>query len=381
MGRATPNCSPRNPRSRDLDAKIEQEVAGSKVPCRTTSTWPAPRSVARSGLRQAESQATGENMARVKLQSLEANAASTRSIYESFVSRLRETQGQDIADDRCEGDLACAGSGGPELAAAPPCGSCLVPAAILLGILAILLAERIAPTLPRRGVAASRPARVADAPGREVPVLARPHGCPGTACGRTGDRSAAFGRGEGLARPREACCPTRRPTIVAVASLAPQDGQTAVALGLARAATQLGLRVIFVDGNLRASVIASPTRLPVAQAGIVEVLSGTVRLGQSLFQDARSEALVLPVAGPYPDPRAAWASAAMQRLLDQLRGISDLVIIETAPMSMAPELPFVLRRCDAAILLSTLATRALSRQAFEYLDAIAAPPAGLVLIG
>jgi uncharacterized protein involved in exopolysaccharide biosynthesis/Mrp family chromosome partitioning ATPase len=368
---------------RDLDAKIEQEV--SRIEGAVQNDVDVARAQVQSleaGLRQAERQAAADNMARVKLQSLEANAASTRSIYESFVTRLRETQGQDILQMIDARVISRAPV--PRVPSWPPrllVGLAVVPAAILLGILAILLAERIAPTLPRRGVAASRPARVADAPGREVPVLARLTAVQARhAAERVIDQphSAEAKALRGLARR---VAQTRRPTIVAVASLAPQDGQTAVAMGLARAATQLGLRVIFVDGNLRASVIASPTRLPVAQAGIVEVLSGTVRLGQSLFQDARSEALVLPVAGPYPDPRAAWASAAMQRLLDQLRGISDLVIIETAPMSMAPELPFVLRRCDAAILLSTLATRALSRQAFEYLDAIAAPPAGLVLIG
>ena len=47
-------------------------------------------------LAQAEKQAGAQNLTRVDLKALEANAQSTRTLYEAFVTRLRETQDQDV---------------------------------------------------------------------------------------------------------------------------------------------------------------------------------------------------------------------------------------------------------------------------------------------
>ncbi len=79
---------------KNLDAKIALEVG------RVVETAANDRAVAgaqvaslESSLNGTEQTAAGENMARVKLKSLEANAASTQSMYQAFVARLRATPG------------------------------------------------------------------------------------------------------------------------------------------------------------------------------------------------------------------------------------------------------------------------------------------------
>ena len=58
-------------------------------------------------LGSAEHDAAGENMARVKLKSLEANATSTQSMYEAFVARLRADSGHyGRPNARCAGHFA-----------------------------------------------------------------------------------------------------------------------------------------------------------------------------------------------------------------------------------------------------------------------------------
>ena len=80
----------------DLDAKITVEVN------RLAGSMANDVSVARAHLNSLESSLGGtvhqqvdQNMARVELDALQSNAASTRAQYEAFVGRLRQTQDQD----------------------------------------------------------------------------------------------------------------------------------------------------------------------------------------------------------------------------------------------------------------------------------------------
>ena len=81
---------------RDLDVKIAQEVA------RLAASAANDVMVARAHLNSLQGSLGGtestracQNMARVQLQALESNAASTRTMYEAFVQRLRQSQNLD----------------------------------------------------------------------------------------------------------------------------------------------------------------------------------------------------------------------------------------------------------------------------------------------
>lgn len=381
---------PRNPKlitaeaqKRDLDAKIEQEVA------RLAGSAQNDLTVARAevhsletSLRQVESQSAVDNMARVKLQSLEANAASTRAAYETFVTRLREAQGQDVmqmTDARVISHAAV-----PLMPASPPrllVSLASLPAGLLLGFLAILLAERLGAPVERAVPERAPPAPVSRDPLRGVPVLAQ---ISGVFVARAADYAAdqpASPFAQAMRTLAQRIMRSPAPKIVTVTSIYPQDGQTAVTINLARAAAQLGLRVLLVEGNLQAPTLGAAARLAAPQAGLLELLSGKARLSQALMRDPRSNALVLPVAQRYADSRGVWASSAMQRLMTHLRQVSDLVIVEAAPMSGAQELPFVARLSDALILVSAWSGTPQGDlgAALDHLEAIQAPPVGIVL--
>ena len=81
---------------RDLDGKVSQEASASAdlIASDLAVARAHVDSIAASLARE-EKQAAGDDLARVKLNALEANLASTRTMYESFVTRLRATQDQD----------------------------------------------------------------------------------------------------------------------------------------------------------------------------------------------------------------------------------------------------------------------------------------------
>lgn len=367
---------------RDLDAKIEQEVsriAGS-VQNDMTVAGAQVQSLEQS-LRRVESQAAIDNMARVKLQALQANAASTRSMYESFVTRLRETQGQDVlqmADARAisHAPVPLSPNWPPRFLAVV--GS--VPLGMLLGFLAILFAERLSGPVERDTRSSNPP--VPQDPLRGVPVLARIGGISsaGAADFMVDQPNSQFAQAMRALAQRIAPAGGGAPKIVAVTSLSPRDGKTAIAVSLARAASQLGLRVTLVDGNFLAPGVANATALSPLQAGTLEVLGGKAKLNQALRKDSRSHALVLSPAQPYANPRAVWASSAMQRLVAYLKQANDLVLIDAAPMTLSQDLPYVSGLSDALIVVADWngPSRGTLTQALDHLDAIQAPPTGIV---
>ena len=134
------------------------------------------------------------------------------------------------------------------------------------------------------------------------------------------------------------------PGSIVVTSAAPGDGKTTIAANLALAFAREGRRVLLLDCDLRRAAVHRMFRVK-RSPGLVEVLDGRAGLHSSL-QPSGVEGLYLLTAGEAQgDSGGVLEGATFRRTFDQLRGMFDLVIIDSAP---------VLAVADAAVL-STLA--------------------------
>jgi len=301
-----------------------------------------------SSLERTEQQAGTENMARAKLQSLEANAKSTRAAYEAFVSRLRDVQGQEamqVADANIISRAPVPNTPNPPsrkllILASIPCG-------FLLGLLAALLQER-AEAGPRR--IAPQPLRV------NTPVLARipdltQEGLPGASIAETLLTLPFSGFAQSIAElerriPADLGGNAR---VIGIVSPASRDGMAVIALSVARAAAQRGRKVVVIDvdpGQSVAKASGSRTSLP----GLPYVLSGQTALGKSLVRDASSGALLLSGEWGNADPDRLLGSHEMRLLLDRLRSSCDLVLL-SLPYGTLVTRAAGANLCDATIVL------------------------------
>lgn len=393
----------------DLSQKIGEEAAriGSAL-ANDVAVAHAQLGSLQGSLSSTEHQASGQDMTAVQLRALEAEAASTRNLYDSFLARLRTIQDQDglvMPEARVISRAPV-----PKAPSAPPrllIVLASIPAGLLLGCLAALLAVRF-PSLNRARAQAPRPVR----PGRVVP-----HPAPQPA------RPLA---------PRPAPQPVRRPAVAAPPILAdipgaftegaadhvldwpaspfarsvngllgrvmpPDDmpggrivlltssgsdaaGAT-VALALARAAAKAGLRAILVDGHLMQPALA---RLSGARsdAGLLEVLRGAATVNRALARDPRSTALLLGTLQPPRDPGAALASPKVAELFGHLRRICDLVIVCAPPVLASGEAPAFARLCDAVVVVARPeeGPKPPLRNALAALGQWRSPPVGLVVV-
>jgi Mrp family chromosome partitioning ATPase len=320
---------------RDLDSKIEQEaerIAGS-VANDAAVARAQVQSLADS-LAAVRAQSNAQNFARVKLRALEESAASTRSMYESFVTRLREAQDQSgvtIPDARIISHASV-----PTRPSAPPralifCAS--IPAGLLLGLLCALVMERAGVAVPQYAAATAAHAVT-------VPVVALvPGACDPDAVDQLiAAPSAPFSRAIiGLA-DRLASHPTSsRPRTILVSGFEPRDAVASIAVGLARALALLGHNVVLIDADLTRSRVARMTGHGTAAGGVMEVLQGRVPLSRAVVKDRNSAVLILANAPSGGNVRAAWESGATRALFAHLNQASDFVIVHApAHLDMMP---------------------------------------------
>ena len=133
---------------------------------------------------------------------------------------------------------------------------------------------------------------------------------------------------------------------VLISSPSPGDGKTTVATNLAVAMARAGKDVILVDGDLRRPRVASRFHVSPNPVGLGGVLVGEVGLEEALIEydlDTPGGWLrLLPSNPPPPNPSELLASERMERLLDQLTRMSDLVIIDSTPLlTVSDSLPLI----------------------------------------
>jgi len=384
---------------RDLDSKINEEAA------RIVSSLASDVAVSRAQLgslqgsfHSTQHQAAGQDMVAVRLGALEAEAASTRKLYEAFLARLNTIQDQEglqYPDSRVISRAPV-----PSAPSSPPRMLIVlasIPIGLLLGCLIALLMVRFAPS-PRavrvRPVVQPRPAPqprpvpvVQPAPQpafRAPPILAD---VPGALASGAADHvidwpGAPFSRAvNGLLDRVRAGMAGGGGRIVTVTSSQSDEAGTVVALALARAASNAGLRTVLVDGHMTRPALAQMTGAA-AQAGMMDVLRGSVPLNRALARDPRSNALLLVAANPPRDAQNALAAPRTGELFAHLKGISDLVIIAAPPVLSARETPFLTRLSDAVVMVARPdeGPKPPLNNALRALGEWRSPPVGMVLV-
>ena len=394
---------------RDLDTEIAQEVqriagaANSDV-----NVAQAHLQSLLSSLGGANRQFTGENYSRVELEALQANADATRAQYEAFVTRLRQSQDMDSVQTPESRIISPAAvplrPSGPKrmliVAASLPLG-------LLLGLLAALSVEKLAPLWPVqvngspratlmpppvfRTAPPPRAAKPRPAPPRPQPVpLAAPVWRGPPILAEVADKASLKAGDYVLDYPKSAYAHSiaalakqleshEGAAIVVVTSAEPGDNKSAIGVSLTRAASLMGKKAVLVDCD--PAQTATGTMHIASQAGLYDVLTGGVPLHEAFTKDPRTEAFVLAMTRQPPNLPTMFGSQQMKKLIDILRTGCDMVVIDCARAGAGPEAALLARLADATLLVSrqnTLYAPAVQRS-IELLNSANAAPIGIVV--
>lgn len=175
----------------------------------------------------------------------------------------------------------------------------------------------------------------------------------------------------------------RRPRSLAVVSAGEGEGKSTTAVSIARAATELGAKVLLVDGDLRRPGLTSmmKTELPSTGPGFSSLLLNPERLGASL-ESGNDGLLQFVAAGPIPpNPAALLGSSGLTRFEAEAKELVELVVLDTPPLLVGADASLISAHAEGVILVvdASKTKRAALLQAIEQLRRAQSNVLGVIL--
>jgi capsular exopolysaccharide synthesis family protein len=325
-------------------------------------------------------EAARSNRDEVELRDLDREAQANRTLYENFLQRFKETQGQDTFP---QPDAAVISAAAVPL---DPTSPQKVVITLLAAMTGLALGTLLALVCENRDVGVRSMEQVKALLGMHplglIPAL------PGVSKDRV--RTG----GEIRERPMSAYAEAIRtvyanfmlsdidttPKIVLVTSALPREGKSSTAAALAHAVAGQGARAVLVDCDLRHPTVHRMLHRRGAN-GLVDYLLGRAEPMDVIHRVTGTEIDVIPAGNVPETPPNLLGSRRFKAILQGLAEKYDMVILDSAPVLAVADTRVVSSFADKTIMVVRWATtsRKVAGSALEQLQAAGAQLAGVVL--
>ena len=120
--------------------------------------------------------------------------------------------------------------------------------------------------------------------------------------------------------------------VISVTSCMPNEGKSSVTMNLAFSLAEAGKTVLFVDADMRKSILTGRYKIKNAKRGLSHYLSGQSNL-EDVISVTNVEKLHMVIAGPVPpNPSELLQSKRFARFIEEMRKIYDYIIIDCPPL-------------------------------------------------
>lgn len=177
-----------------------------------------------------------------------------------------------------------------------------------------------------------------------------------------------------------------------VASPSAGEGKTSVTLGLARALTAMGQRVVAIEADLRQPAFAKNVAVP-RPSGLSSILAGVSTFSDELIeldmatklpvdpgQGGGASFWVLPGGPVPPNPQGLLSTDTIRDVLSEATAFADIVLIDTPPAAVVNDAVTLVDLVDGVVLVIQMhnTTRDRARRALRLLANLHAPLLGVV---
>ena len=290
-----------------------------------------------------------QNDAGVTLASLENEQEANRSLYETFLEHLKETDILEDSEQQADARIISRATapGGPYY----PNRQLMIAAALVISaaigiVLAFVIefldngfrsasqlesqsglpALGMVPALPKAREEGNRPHQIA---------LAQPN-------------SAYAEAVRSLRTALMLSSAERPPRSILVTSSVPGEGKTTMAVALATTAAKGGQNTIILDCDFRHSSLHVQLDAP-NREGLSDLLAGRAVLDDVVDVDPQSGTHYITAGSRVPSPTDLLASEAMRKVLHQLAETYDLVILDTPPLLVVSDALVLVRAVDKTV--------------------------------
>jgi succinoglycan biosynthesis transport protein ExoP len=296
-------------------------------------------------LAQAKSKSSLTDQASLKLRDLEREAAANRSLYEAFLSRLKQTEEQQqIVQEDARVISPAQAPGSPSSPSPKLFAAVGFTASLVLGSVLALLLEQL-----DNGVRHGRQVEQL----LQVPSFGLVPKVTGMKRGQRLHRylldqpRSAYAEGVRALYTRIHMANVNRPfKVILVTSALPGEGKTSLSISLAVFAAQLQRKVLLVGLDLRRPRLAKEFDLHPEVSAVEMVASGAL-LAEVVCRNEHTGVDVLADAHSHSNLTAVLTSRHLSAVLGQARARYDLVIIDTPPVLGVSDAKVLVPHADA----------------------------------
>lgn len=141
------------------------------------------------------------------------------------------------------------------------------------------------------------------------------------------------------------------PRVIVFTSSLPSEGKSTTAINVALALAEADNNVLLVDGDMRRPMLHNYLSL-VGSVGFSTVLSGGASIDEAL-QKTRFPGLTVLTSGPVPpNPSELLGSQSARKLLNDLRGRFDYVVIDSTPLLAVTDAAILAAGADGVLVMA-----------------------------
>jgi len=137
---------------------------------------------------------------------------------------------------------------------------------------------------------------------------------------------------------------------ICITSCLPNEGKSNVSFNLARSLAESGKKVIFIDADLRKSILVGKYRPDQAVIGLSHYLSGQNGIDEILYETNIENLDIIFTGTMPPNPAELLSSDIFGDLLKIFRKVYDYIIIDTPPIGSVIDSAIVAQKCDGVVL-------------------------------
>lgn len=298
--------------------------------------------------RSLEAKVLDQNKAEVRLRELEREAQANRAIYETFLSRMKETGEQEQIQ---QADARIISQAEPPRAPSAPRRTQILALAGAVGLLVgaglVLVLEHYDSGIRTRDQLEATLGRTAIG---MIPEIRR------RLSGKRLEDYLVDSPASGFSEAFRMLWFTMKhlrdssaPQVVLVTSSLPNEGKSLTALSLARTCATLGLKTLLVDGDVRRSSIAKKIGIQ-ATCSIMDILDGTVQLADAVARDTRTPLEILPGRSRKTSEIDLMAlSNGAEALFAKMRSSYDLIVVDSPPVLPVADVQILAQHVDQVL--------------------------------
>lgn len=138
--------------------------------------------------------------------------------------------------------------------------------------------------------------------------------------------------------------------VISMTSCTPNEGKSSVTMNLAMSLAENGKRVLFVDADMRKSILTGRYKIKNARRGLSHYLSGQCP-AEDVICITNIELLHMIVAGPVPpNPSELLETQRFSKLLEEMKKVYDYIIIDCPPLGSVVDALIIGRISDGVAL-------------------------------